>query len=100
MTMAQPGKSPLPVEGLYPVPKEVLEARAKALASLLIEKGIVSRDAIERVIEAYERDIGPFLGARVVARAWVDPEFKRRLLEDATAACAELGIKGMQGEDM
>ncbi|GBD13613.1 Cobalt-containing nitrile hydratase subunit alpha [bacterium HR24] len=98
--MAEREKVPLPVEGQYPVPEEYLAARAKALASLLIEKGFLSEDLIERVVQTYERDIGPFLGARVVARAWVDPEFKRRLLEDATAACAELGIKGMQGEDM
>jgi nitrile hydratase len=98
--MAEREKVPLPVEGQYPVPEEYLAARAKALASLLIEKGFLSEDLIERVVQTYERDIGPFLGARVVARAWVDPEFKRRLLEDATAACAELGIKGLRGEHL
>ena len=91
-----------PLEGgeQYPVPEEELEARVWALESLLAEKGLVSRDAIDRVVAAYEEDIGPMIGARVVARAWVDPAFRQRLLEDATRACAELDIAGMQGEHM
>ena len=65
--------------------------RTKALESLLIEKGLLSAEAVDKQISEYERDIGPLKGARVVARAWVDPEFKRRLLRDGAAAVAELG---------
>src|SRR3990172_7239015 len=97
---AQHRGSPLPIGEQYPLPEGDLEARARALESLLAEKGLVSSDMIDKVVSAYEHDIGPMLGAKVVARAWVDPVFKQRLLEDATAACAELGIGGMQGEHM
>ena len=86
--------------GSHPESEAEISARAKALESLLVEKGLVSTDAIERVVSAYESDIGPMLGARVVARAWSDPEFKELLLEDANAACEQLGIGGMQGEHM
>ena len=89
-----------PGSGAHPESETEIAARAKALESLLIEKGLVSTDAIDRVVSAYESDIGPVLGARVVAHAWSDPEFKERLLEDASAACEELGIGGMQGEHM
>ncbi len=99
-TTTQHRGSPLPVGEQFPLDERELEARARALESLLIEKGLVSSDMIERVIEAYEKDIGPMLGARVVARAWTDPQFKRRLLDNATAACAEMDIGGMQGEHM
>ncbi len=81
-------------------PGAEVAARAKALASLLVEKGIVSTDAIDGVVSAYESDIGPMLGAKVVARAWSDPDFKELLLADANAACEQLGIGGMQGEHM
>lgn len=84
----------------YPVPEEELEARVRALESVLAEKGLISSDVIDRIVDAYENDIGPMIGARVVARAWVDGAFKERLLQDATKACAELGIAGMQGEHM
>ena len=84
----------------YPASEVEIAARAKALESLLVEKGLVGTDAIDRVAGAYESDIGPMLGARVVARAWSDPEFKEQLLEDASAACAQLDIGGMQGEHM
>jgi nitrile hydratase len=86
--------------GSHPEPEDEVAARAKALESLLIEKGLVSTDAIDRIVSAYESDIGPMLGAKVVARAWSDPEFKEQLLEDASAACEQLGIGGMQGEHM
>lgn len=92
--------SPLPLGEQHPIPDELLAARARALEALLIEKGVVSSDMIEEVIRAYESDIGPFIGARVVARAWIDPAFRGRLLGNATAACQELGIAGMQGEHM
>lgn len=94
------GGSPLPVGGQYPIPEAELETRAWALESLLAEKGLLSSDLIDKIVHAYENDIGPMMGARVVARVWVDPAFKQRLLEDATAAAAELGIAGMQGEHM
>jgi nitrile hydratase len=74
--------------------------RVRALESLLVEKGLVASDAVDRLVAAYEEDIGPLNGARVVARAWVDPAFKERLLEDATPAIRELGIGGIQGEHM
>ncbi len=74
--------------------------RVKALESLLVEKGLVDRAALDVLIDAYEYKIGPRNGARVVARAWADPAYKRRLLSDADAAIAELGYGGMQGEHM
>jgi nitrile hydratase len=77
-----------------------IAARVKALEALMIEKGIMTTEAVDRLAEIYENEVGPQLGAGVVAKAWTDPEFKARLLEDATKACAELGIGGLQGEDM
>ncbi len=74
--------------------------RVKALEDLLVEKGVVERAALDRIVETYEMSIGPRNGARVVARAWTDPDYKRRLLSDATAAIAELGYRGLQGENM
>jgi nitrile hydratase len=72
--------------------------RVMALESLLVEKGLVDPAALDALIDSYEHKIGPRNGARVVARAWVDPEYKKRLLADATAAVAELGYKGAEGE--
>ena len=77
-----------------------IAARVKALESLMIEKGIMTTEAVDRLAEIYENEVGPQLGAGVVAKAWTDPEFKARLLEDGTKACAELGIGGLQGEDI
>jgi nitrile hydratase len=77
-----------------------LTLRVKALESLLVEKGLVDRAALDAVVDAYETRIGPRNGARVVARAWVDPAYKKRLIADASAAIAELGYVGGQGEDM
>jgi nitrile hydratase subunit alpha len=74
--------------------------RTKALESLLVEKGLITTDVIDTVVQAYEQDIGPLNGARVVARAWVDPAYKQRLLADGTSAIAELGFGGRQGVDM
>jgi len=74
--------------------------RVKALESLLVEKGLVDPAALDALIETYEEKVGPRNGARVVARAWVDPEYKQRLLEKASAAIAEFGFTGRQGEDM
>jgi len=77
-----------------------LNLRVKALESLLVEKGLVDRAALDAIVDTYETKIGPRNGARVVARAWVDPAYKKRLTSDATAAIAELGYVGRQGEDM
>ncbi len=74
--------------------------RVKALETLLTEKGLVDPAAIDTLIELYETRVGPRNGAKVVARAWADPDYKERLLEDGTAAIAELGFSGVQGEDM
>jgi nitrile hydratase subunit alpha len=74
--------------------------RVKALESLLVEKGLVDRAALDALVDTYEHKIGPRNGARVVARAWVDPAYKQRLLTNATAAIAELGYSGAQGEHM
>jgi nitrile hydratase subunit alpha len=91
--MADPTDTPLRSQ-------EEIAARVKALEALLIEKGVMTTEAVDRMAEVYENEVGPQLGAQVVARAWTDPEFKARLLENATAACAEMGIGGLQGEDM
>ena len=74
--------------------------RVKSLESLLVEKGLVDRAALDTLIDSYEHKIGPRNGARVVARAWTDPDYKHRLLTDTDAAIAELGYGGMQGEHM
>jgi nitrile hydratase subunit alpha len=84
--------------GHHPAPLTDVERRARALEELLIEKGIVSPDFIDQVVEAYAQDIGPMNGAKVVARAWIDPEYKERLLADGTAAIAELGFGGPEGD--
>jgi nitrile hydratase len=77
-----------------------LTLRVKSLESLLVEKGLVDRKALDALIDTYEHKIGPRNGARVVARAWADPAYKQRLLTDADAALAELGYGGLQGEHM
>ena len=74
--------------------------RVKSLESLLVEKGLVDRKAVDALIDTYEHKIGPRNGARVVARAWVDSAYKQRLLTNADAALAELGYGGLQGEHM
>ncbi|HEV2201933.1 MAG TPA: nitrile hydratase subunit alpha [Bryobacteraceae bacterium] len=74
--------------------------RTKALESLLVEKGLVDPAALDALVDVYENKIGPRNGARVVARAWVDPAYKKRLLADGGAAIAELGYEGAQGEHM
>ncbi len=74
--------------------------RTKALESLLVEKGLVARDALDAIVETFEHQVGPHCGARVVARAWTDPAYKARLLTDATAAIGELGYTGLAGEHM
>jgi nitrile hydratase len=81
-------------------PLSDIALRVKALEDLLVEKGVVERAALDKIVEAYETSIGPRNGARVVARAWSAPDYKRRLLSDATGAIAELGYRGLQGENM
>ena len=81
------------------VPSE-LTLRVKAIESLLVEKGLVDPAALDALIDTYEHKVGPRNGARVVARAWVDPAYKARLLTDATSAIAEFGFSGRQGEHM
>lgn len=76
-------------------PESVLSLRVRALESLLVEKKLVSSDAVDRIVSAYEQDIGPHNGAKVVARAWVDPAYKERLLADGSAAIEELGFGGV-----
>ncbi|HXQ63394.1 MAG TPA: nitrile hydratase subunit alpha, partial [Steroidobacteraceae bacterium] len=74
--------------------------RVKALESLLVAKGIVNRAALDALVDTYEHKVGPRNGARVVARAWADRAYKQRLLADSSAAIAELGYGGAQGERM
>lgn len=76
------------------------ELRVRALESLLTEKGLVDPVALDAIVDHYENKVGPRNGAKVVARAWMDPEFKKYLLEDGTAAIGSLGYLGSQGADM
>ncbi|HUA36079.1 MAG TPA: nitrile hydratase subunit alpha [Candidatus Binataceae bacterium] len=72
-------------------------ARVKALEELLTKKGLVDSESIDRIADLYENKMGPHNGARMVARAWVDPEYRKRLLKDATVAAAEMGFSGPEG---
>lgn len=81
-------------------PPDELTLRVKALESLLVEKGLVDPASLDLIIDTYENKVGPRNGAQVVARAWTDAEYKQRLMSDATAAIAELGFAGRQGEHM
>ncbi len=74
--------------------------RTRALESLLVEKGLLSSEAVDALTQAYEQDIGPLNGAQVVARAWVDPDYKKRLLQNGTEAIAELGFSGREGSEI
>ena len=76
------------------------ELRVKALESLLVEKGLVDPVALDVLVDAFENKVGPRNGAKVVARAWVDSDYKQRLLDDGTAAIAEFGYSGGQGEKL
>ena len=84
----------------HPAPLSPVEVRAKALEDLLKAKGLVDEGFIDAVVSAYENDIGPMNGARVVVRAWLDPAYKARLLANGTAAIAELGFGGPEGEHL
>ena len=84
----------------HPRAESPIEQRVHALEELLVDKGLLTHDQIDAFVKLYEEDIGPMNGARVVARAWVDPEYKARLLADGTAAIAELGYGGAEGGHM
>ena len=77
-----------------------LALRVEALESLLTEKGFLKAEQVDAIVRHYEQDVGPLNGAKVVAKAWTDPAYKTRLLADGTAAIAELGFTGPQGEYM
>ena len=77
-----------------------IERRVTAIESLLVEKGLITSDVVDAVVETYERDVGPLNGAKVVARAWVDGAFRKRLLDDGTQAIGELGFGGAEGEHL
>jgi nitrile hydratase subunit alpha len=79
---------------------QALAKKVEKIESLLTAKGLVNKAALDKLVDLYENDLGPLNGAKVVARAWVDPQYKQRLLNDATAAIAELGFGGLQGEHM
>ena len=83
-----------------PEPEPYPALRAKALESLLVEKGLIDSGAIDEIVRTYEQDIGPLNGAKVVARAWSDPEYKKRLLANGTKAIAEMGFQGAQGAEI
>ncbi|GAB3302462.1 nitrile hydratase subunit alpha [Epidermidibacterium keratini] len=77
-----------------------MDARVRALETALTERGLIDPDALDRIIERYETEVGPHNGAQVVAKAWSDPDYLQWLREDASAAIASLGFKGRQGEHM
>src|SRR6186713_1984883 len=87
------------MDGHQTIPSD-LTLRVKSLESLLVEKGLIDRAAVDALIDTMEHKVGPRNGARVVARAWVDPAYRKRLLENAPAAIAELGYTSGQGEHM
>jgi nitrile hydratase subunit alpha len=84
-----------PVAGHIQRSDEEIAARVKALEAILVEKGLIGTDAIDYMSSVYENEVGPQIGAKIVARAWVDPEFA-----DTTEACKEMGAGGVQGEEM
>jgi nitrile hydratase subunit alpha len=83
-----------------PEQTQALEERVRKIEALLIAKGLVNPATLDKMAETYERDLGPMNGAKVVAHAWADPAYKKRLLTNATAAIGELGFSGLQGEHM
>ncbi len=86
------------MSGDHQHPPSEMALRVKALETLLTERGIVDSGAIDAILDFYEHKVGPRNGAKVVARAWTDPAYKARLLDDATAAIGEFGFLGLQGE--
>ena len=86
--------------GHHPAEPSPIERRVAAIESLLVEKGLITSDVVDAVVATYEHDVGPLNGARVVARAWVDDEYRSRLLADGTQAIGELGFGGAEGEHL
>ncbi|MDO8484935.1 MAG: nitrile hydratase subunit alpha [Candidatus Limnocylindrales bacterium] len=84
----------------HDAPLTEVELRVRALESLLVDKGLVDPAALDAIIDTYETKVGPRNGAKAVAHAWVDPDYRRRLLEDGTAAVAEFGFVGRQSEKL
>ncbi len=94
------GPDPRTIKHHTPEQTQALEARVKKIEALLVAKGLVNPATLDKMVDTYEHDLGPMNGAKVVARAWTDPAYKKRLLADATAAIGELGFGGLQGEHM
>lgn len=88
------------VHSHHPEPLAPVEARVAAIESVLIERGLFDTEALDAIVANFEHNLGPLNGAKVVARAWVDPEYRLRLLTDGTAAIAELGFGGPEGDHM
>ena len=88
------------MSGHHPAEPSAVERRVAAIESLLVEKGLLTSDVVDAVIETFERDVGPLNGAKVVVRAWVDDAYRARLLADGTAAIGELGFGGAEGEHL
>jgi len=84
----------------HPEPLAPVEARVAAIESVLIEHGMFDTEMLDGIVENFEHNLGPLNGAKVVARAWIDPDYKARLLDDGTAAIAELGFGGAEGDHM
>ena len=84
----------------HPAPLAPVEARVAALESVLVERGMFDTERLDAIVANFEHNLGPLNGAKVVARAWVDPDYKARLLADGTAAIAELGFGGPEGDHM
>ena len=84
----------------HDAPLSDVELRVRALESLLVDKGLVDPAALDAIVDTYETKVGPRNGAKIVARAWVDPEYRQRLLDDGTAAAVELGFEGAQSEQL
>src|SRR5918995_4910538 len=98
VTACIPKGAPVSERGRHVAEPSAVERRVAAIESLLVEKGLLTSDVVDAVVETYERDVGPLNGAKVVARAWVDPYYRDRLLADGTAAIGELGFGGAEGE--
>ena len=84
----------------HPEPLAPVEARVAAIEAVLVEQGLFDTEALDAIVDNFEHNLGPMNGAKVVARAWVDAEYKQRLLSDATSAIAELGFGGPEGDHM
>ena len=84
----------------HPEPLAPVEARVAAIEAVLVEQGLFDTEALDAIVDNFEHNLGPMNGAKVVARAWVDGEYKQRFLSDATSAIAELGFGGPEGDHM